>query len=84
MLLSIIKRLLEHYPDVADTYVRVIPMEDRDDLHLYFRNANEYECVYSGLDQQCILGFLVKLKNKKEEGKFYGCSHVLMPSNGVS
>ncbi len=72
----IIKWLQEHYPDIADTSVRVVTIEDREDPRLYFRDADEYDFVYSGLDPQYILGFLADLKNKKEGGKFYGPSHI--------
>jgi hypothetical protein len=72
----IIKWLQEHYPDVADSSVCVITIEDRADPRLYFRDADEYDFMYSGLDPQYILGFLADLKNKKEGGKFYGPSHI--------
>ena len=64
----IIKWLQEHYPDVADTSVCAITIEDRADPHLYFRDANEYDFMYSGLDTQYILGFLADLKKKKRGG----------------
>lgn len=65
----IIKWLQEHYPDIADTSVRVVTIEDREDPRLYFRDADEYDFVYSGLDSQYILGFFADLKNKKEGGR---------------
>jgi hypothetical protein len=72
----IIKWLQEHYPDVADTSICVITIEDRADPRLYFRDADEYDFIYSGLDPQYILGFLADLKNKKKGGKFYSPSHI--------
>jgi hypothetical protein len=54
----IIKWLQEHYPDVADSSVCVVTIIDRADPRLYFRDANEYDFMYSGLDPQYILGFL--------------------------
>ena len=72
----IIKWLQEHYPDIADTSVCVVTIEDREDPRLYIRDADEYDFVYSGLNTQYILGFLADLKNKKEGGKFYGPSHI--------
>ncbi len=64
----IIKWLQEHYPDIADTSVRVVTIEDREDPHLYFRDADEYDFVYSGLDPQYKLWFLADLKNKRKGG----------------